>query len=99
MKTIREIINQLKWSSEGGLSDCEVVILHRGAPGNLRSIDGRSIRDVAPRALICEERGEETLIPYHRVRLIKKGGMTVWAKSGKNGASASAGSGGAGRQV
>ncbi len=82
MPTIRAVLNRLKWSTEGGLSDCEVFILHRGAPGNLRSIQGRCIKDVAPRALICEEDGEETLIPYHRVRLIKKGAKTVWAKAG-----------------
>lgn len=90
MQTIRAIINRLKWSSEGGLSDCEIIILHRGAPGNLRSINGRSIKDVAPRALICEDCGEETLIPYHRVRLIKKGTKTVWANAGSTGSSASA---------
>jgi len=93
VSTIREILNEIKWSSEGGLSDCEVVILHRGAPGDLKTISGACIKDVAPRALICEDSGEETLIPYHRVRVIRKGIRTVWAKSGSTCAPVSAGSG------
>jgi len=86
MTTIREILNELKWSTERGLSDCEVVILHRGVPGDRKVISGACIKDVAPRALVCEDGGEETLIPYHRVRLIRKGTKTVWAKPAPTGA-------------
>ena len=97
MPTIREILNKIKWCSEGGLSDCEVEILHRGAPNDRRVIRGMDIKDIAPRAIIyrgegsngtaslpsdddeeVEGSGEEVVIPYHRVRAIRKGSKTLW---------------------
>lgn len=80
MFTIRETLNKIKWSTKGGLSDCEIIITHRGAPGDIKTIQGRGIKDVAPRALIIEEDGEEIIIPFHRIRQIRKGGLVVWQK-------------------
>jgi len=78
--TIRDILNKIKWSLDGGLSDCEIVIEHRGAPGNLKVIKGGNIRDIAPRALIVQEEGEEVIIPFHRIREIRKGKAVLWSK-------------------
>jgi len=81
MLTIRETLNRIKWASPLGLSDCEIVIVHRGAPNDLKIIKGVAIRDIAPRAMIIEEgKGEETVIPYHRIRIISKGGIVLWQK-------------------
>ena len=80
MSTIREILNKIKWCSEGGLSDCEIEILHRGAPNDRKAIQGISIKDIAPRAILCQGEGEEgeLIIPYHRIRAIRKGSETIW---------------------
>ena len=77
MPTIRDVLNKIKWS-QGGLHACEITITHRGAPDDLKIIRGDCIRDIAPRALIIEEGGEEVIIPYHRIRVIKKGGLVIW---------------------
>jgi len=83
MPTIRETLNRIKWASPSGLSDCEIVIVHRGVPGDLKTIKGSTIKDVAPRAMLIEEKGEEIVIPYHRIRVIRKGSMVVWEKKSR----------------
>jgi len=64
------------------LDSTEITIVHRGAPGDVKVIRGSSIRDIAPRALLVEEDGEEVVIPYHRIRAIRIGEDTVWEKRG-----------------
>lgn len=90
MSTIRAILNREKWASGRGLDDVEVVIVHRGAPRNVRVIRGRDIRDIAPRALICVDGAstggscdgsgsdEVVVIPFHRILLIRRGSQTIW---------------------
>jgi uncharacterized protein (UPF0248 family) len=56
------------------------VILHRGVPGNLKVIEGASITDVAPRAMMVLEGDEESVIPYHRVRIIRRGDTIIWQR-------------------
>lgn len=77
MKTIREILNKIKWTC--GLEGIEITILHRGAPSDVKIIKGEEIKDIAPRAIICED----LIIPYHRVICIKKNGMEIWRKCKK----------------
>ncbi|MEM2128100.1 MAG: RNA repair domain-containing protein [Candidatus Methanosuratincola sp.] len=78
MATIREMLNKIKWSSGGGLGGYGIVIVHRGSPGNRRVIRGEDVTDIAPRALICSEGGEEVVIPYHRVVALIRDGRVVW---------------------
>lgn len=80
MVTIRDVLNREKWVSRAGLNDIEVVILHRGAPGDAKIIKGSSISDVAPRAMMVREGDEETVIPYHRVRIIRRGDSIIWQR-------------------
>ena len=80
MATIRDVLNKEKWASKAGLKELEVVIIHRGAPGNLKVIKGASITDVAPRAMMVLEGDEESVIPYHRVRIIRRGNIIIWQR-------------------
>jgi len=77
------VLNREKWATGGGLGDLEVVILHRGAPGDFKVIRGESIADVAPRALLVRVGGEELVIPYHRVRIIRRGDTIIWRRAPK----------------
>jgi hypothetical protein len=83
MVTIRDILNREKWVSKAGLAGLEVEILHRGAPGDTKVIRGESVADVAPRAMLVREDGEDTVIPYHRVRIIRRGDTVIWRKAPK----------------
>lgn len=83
MVTIRDILNREKWVSKAGLAGLEVEILHRGAPRDTKVIRGESVADVAPRAMLVREDGEDTVIPYHRVRIIRRGDTVIWRKAPK----------------
>jgi uncharacterized protein (UPF0248 family) len=85
MSTIRDLLNKIKWTSDKGLEDCEIVIVHRGAPGDLKVIKGIYVKDVAPRAIICEEDEEELIIPYHRIMTIRRGHEVLWEKRKRGG--------------
>ncbi|RLF12430.1 MAG: DUF504 domain-containing protein [Thermoprotei archaeon] len=65
MVTVREMLNKLKWSL--GLGGYQVVIVHRGAPGDVKVIAGSSIKEVGRYFFVYEENGVEVQIPYHRV--------------------------------
>ncbi|MFH0956788.1 MAG: RNA repair domain-containing protein [Candidatus Aenigmatarchaeota archaeon] len=73
-----QTLNRLKW--EGKLSLCRVKILHRGAPGDEKAVEGRDIREVKKSYFTYESVGKETFIPLHRVRKIECAGETVWKK-------------------
>jgi uncharacterized protein (UPF0248 family) len=78
-----QTINRLKW--EGKLSLCRVKILHRGAPGDEKEIEGRNIREVKKSYFTYESGGRETFIPLHRIRTIECAVETVWKKKTKKG--------------
>lgn len=77
-ETPRDVLNRLRWGQgEGVLDDVRIVILHRGAPGDRRTLDAGEI--------IRLGRGSfETLdatIPYHRVLEIHKGEERVYRRT------------------
>lgn len=76
MPTIRETLNKIRWTFPEGLKGIEVVIVHRGVPGDKKVIRGEEIKDVAPRAIICDG----VVIPYHRVLCIRKGEEILWRR-------------------
>ncbi|MGQ9759243.1 MAG: DUF504 domain-containing protein [Candidatus Methanomethylicaceae archaeon] len=76
MPTIRDTLNKIKWASPEGLQGIEVVIIHRGAPENKKVIKGEEIKDIAPRAMVCED----VIIPYHRVLCIRRGAKIIWSR-------------------
>lgn len=79
MVHVYDILNKLKWADR--LETCEIVILHRGAPGDRKVISGGNVTQVKKRNFqYTDERGEETFIPYHRVREVKIKGRVVWRK-------------------
>lgn len=69
----REVLNELKWH-RGRLEDARITYLHRGAPGDRRTISGSEI--------VALERSffttAESRIPYHRIRLIELDGEALY---------------------
>ena len=72
-----DVLNKLKWT--GRLGECQITILHRGAPGNRKTISGAKITELKKHWFMYENK-EETLIPMHRVLEIKVGGKGEWRK-------------------
>ncbi|MFQ5648163.1 MAG: DUF504 domain-containing protein [Candidatus Aenigmatarchaeota archaeon] len=79
MAYVYDVLNKLKWG--GRLGSCEIVILHRGAPGDRKTVAGGNVTQVRKGHLeYVNERGEETFIPYHRVLEVRVKGKPVWEK-------------------
>lgn len=75
-----QTLNKLKWTDK--LDRCEVVIVHRVAENDRKTIPGEKITEVKKGYFQYKntETREETTIPMHRVREIRVEGKTVWKK-------------------
>ena len=78
-----DTLNRLKWT--GKIHLCEIVILHRGAPGDRKVIGGSKVTQVKKSYFYYKESDTERLIPLHRVMEIRLGGETIWKRSTSKG--------------
>jgi uncharacterized protein (UPF0248 family) len=69
----------LKWASKN-LDKAQVTILHRGAPGDRRLIDGGEILELGRGFMRVRSPEGEVEIPYHRVLRIEVEGRAVWER-------------------
>lgn len=75
-------LNKLKW--KGGLEKCKIIIRHRGAPQDEKTIQGRDIVQVKKSHIICRVDDKETFIPLHRILRVTLEGKVLWKRdSGK----------------
>jgi uncharacterized protein (UPF0248 family) len=74
---VYRVLSRLKWV--GGLEDCEVVIVHRGAPGNRKTISGKKITEVK-RSYFYHRNGRDTCIPLHRILEVRVRGKVIWSR-------------------
>jgi len=65
----RLLLNEIKWRFD--LKRCRVYYIHRGAPGNVKAVDGSAIRAIDRAFLILEGYPHEVYIPYHRITRIE----------------------------
>jgi len=72
-----EVLNRLKWKD--GLGGVEIIILHRGAPGNRKVIMENEVTEIKRSYLVYGI----TEIPLHRIREVRKDGRTIWKREGK----------------
>ena len=79
---VYRVLGRLLW--RGGLERAEVVILHRGAPGDRKVIPGRQVTSVKRGYLLYRnDSGEEIIIPLHRVLEVRLNGETLWKRKEK----------------
>ena len=77
-----QALNRLKW--KGGLERCEIVIIHRGAPGDRKTIHGSQVTGLDRHYFYYTERSRETTIPLHRIQEIWLDEKLVWKRKPKN---------------
>jgi len=70
----RDILNRLRWEEGRSLASVEIVILHRGAPGNRKRIPGSDIISIGHSFFDTKE----SSIPFHRVLEIWHSGMKIF---------------------
>ncbi|MEM2214499.1 MAG: RNA repair domain-containing protein [Candidatus Nezhaarchaeales archaeon] len=69
---IRELLNKIRWHNKLNPEDFEVHILHRGVPNDIKVIPAASITEVLKDCFKFRDlNGDEKVIPYHRVLLIR----------------------------
>ncbi len=61
----RLLLNEIKWRFD--LGRCRVYYIHRGAPGNIKAVEGSAIKIIDRAFLILEGEPHEVYIPYHRI--------------------------------
>lgn len=76
----RKILSELKWHPDKALGNAEITYVHRGAPDDTRTIFGRDIIRLERSFFVLEIEGEETRIPYHRIKRIKFEDKIIWEK-------------------
>lgn len=74
----REVLNYLKWSDDRSLDDVTIYYLHRGAPGDIMSINGEDIVELERSFFVTAD----TKIPYHRIRRIERRGEVLYEDRG-----------------
>jgi len=79
MVSARDALNALRWTT--GLAGVTLTYLHRGAPGDERTVRadevavGRGGFDVAAKP------GESGSIPWHRALRIERDGEVLWTRA------------------
>jgi uncharacterized protein (UPF0248 family) len=79
---VYNLLNRLKWTNK--LMDCEVVVLHRGAKDNKKTIPGTRITEIKKGYFLYSkdsDKKQEVYIPMHRILEVRLENRTVWKKS------------------
>lgn len=83
MNVLRDLLNRARWS-RGDLHGLELTVVHRGAPGDQRTLTGARIVSIGPSGIEVapEETEVETcFVPYHRFVSVRGGdGALLWAR-------------------
>jgi uncharacterized protein (UPF0248 family) len=77
----RLILNEIKWRFD--LNRCKVHYIHRGAPGDVKMVEGSEIKNVEKGFLVLEGVVEDVYIPYHRIVKIEYDTQTVFERMKK----------------
>ena len=73
----RNIVNMILWHPDMQIAETEITYIHRGVPGNLKTINGKSIAGLDRGFLIFKE---GTQIPFHRIIKITYKNKILWKK-------------------
>ncbi len=79
----REILNEALWRADADFGKVEVTYVHRGAPGDRRTVGGRDIEELERDFMVLRRvpgRPRRPHVPYHRVTRIRYGGETVYER-------------------
>lgn len=76
----KKVLDLMLWHPKRDISNCKITYLHRGAAGNLKTINGSEIKKLDQGFLMLEE---DVLIPYHRIVKIECENL-IWKKCGKS---------------
>jgi hypothetical protein len=76
----RDILNELKWKEGMDINECSIEYIHRGVPGNTKTVSGEDVIDIGHSFFTLFP---DTMIPYHRILQIKYKGKTIYVKAAR----------------
>jgi uncharacterized protein (UPF0248 family) len=76
MATAKEVLNELKWRDDRDFNSVKLTYIHRGAPGDVKTIDGADILELGKSFFETSE----AMIPYHRITIIYYEGEELWKR-------------------
>ncbi|MEM2094372.1 MAG: RNA repair domain-containing protein [Candidatus Bathyarchaeia archaeon] len=80
---MRDVLNRIIWDPKERASEYEVTFIHRGLPGNVRTIRASDIKEVHGSWFLLKTLEQEpTVIPLHRVLEVRQtsSGICVWRR-------------------
>ncbi len=80
MKPIKDVLNKIIWDAREKPS-AYVIGCYDRVKDKIIEIAFTDITRIEEGFLILERGGQETMIPLHRVRIVKKNGEVVWRRS------------------
>ena len=97
VKTVRSVLNGLRWRSDRDLCLVEVQYIHRGVPGDIASVRGADIIALEPWMMVIRRPPGpggpspgsggpvpgQAAIPYHRIVRIFHDGILVFERAAK----------------
>ena len=75
----RDIFNEIKWRFD--ISKCRIFHIHRGAPGNVKVVDGSMIKSIDTSFLVLQGILEDVYIPYHRITRIEYDNQIIFDRT------------------
>jgi RNA 3'-terminal phosphate cyclase (ATP) len=83
--SLRDILNRARWRDHE-LAELALVVLHRGAPDDRRTVFGSAIADVTATGVVLVPEApdaEPGFLPYHRfLAVLDRQGAVLWDKAG-----------------
>ncbi|HEX7576341.1 MAG TPA: RNA repair domain-containing protein [Candidatus Methanoperedens sp.] len=78
----RDIFNEIKWRFD--LAKCKIYYIHRGAPRDVKIVEGSSIQNIERSFLVLQGEFEDVHIPYHRIFRIEFENQIIFEKIRKS---------------
>jgi uncharacterized protein (UPF0248 family) len=75
--SLHEFLSKPEWGEGIPLDELEFTVVHRGAPGDIRSLTAPEVVGRDRSYLHLEDGGR---VPYHRVLEIRREGRTLWRR-------------------
>lgn len=73
----KNVLDMILWHPKMEIKNCKITYVHRGAPGNLKTISGNQINYLERGFLILND---YTQIPCHRIIKIECNNKLTWHK-------------------
>ena len=80
MMPIHALLNKIKWDSREK-PDEYTLYYHDRVENSLKALKYNDIKGVEGQFIIIDIDGEETHIPMHRIRSVRRAGKLVWERS------------------